>query len=169
MGYIVVSIGQRISALTLKTSLQIFDRDVNPEAIYALARKYVGIPSDHRIFRPENARALGELYFGHVSGGFDAAVDMTVRLDPTLVCPDQWDYDENGNLEDPEWFTWYADLSLDTAYASSKGLRFHWEVREKVVKEANIKHYRVNNEFTGEYFRSFEEAWASDWRKYDSR
>lgn len=151
--------------MTLNTKLEILDPSVDPEKIFHAVRTEVGIPEDHpytvvsKNSTYEWCRQIAEeneVWFWHVPGGFNAQVNMRMRLDP----PEPQMIKED---EDYEYFDsgWIIRLDLDTAYGGLSdlgGSDYHIQVFEKACKNLGITQFRVQDEFSGDWFTDWESA-----------
>ncbi len=136
--------------MTLTTTLEILDPDANPEELFAALREEVGIPASHPI---DSWRSLsGEEFYPdvtflrHVPGDFPAAAEILIRPDPST-----------GWFEDEEDSGWYVRLRLDTARSGHWKQDDHWRAFRAVVERCGVRHFRVNDEYSGRWFSSFEE------------
>jgi hypothetical protein len=136
--------------VTLSTTLEILDQDANPEELFSALREQVGIPSGHEV---QSWRSLtgeefypGVTFLRHVPGDFPAAAEILIRPDP-----------RTGWFADEEDSGWYVRLRLDTALGGRWSQQDRWQAFRSVVERCGVRRSRVNNEYTGEWFWSFED------------
>ena len=140
--------------MTLTTTLEILDSDANPEELFSALRDEVGIPAGHGI---QSWRELtgeefypGVTFLRHVPGEFPAAAEILVRPDP-----------RTGWFAGEEDSGWYIRLRLDTSLSGPWKQEDHWSAFRSIVERCGVQHFRVNNEYTGEWFTSFEDLPSS--------
>ncbi len=85
-------------------------------------------------------------FLRHVPGEFPAAAEILIRPDP-----------RTGWFAGEEDSGWYVRLRLDTALSGPWKQEDHWRAFCSVVERCGVTRCRVNNEYTGECFTSFED------------
>lgn len=136
--------------MTLTTTLEVLDADANPEELFAALRDEVGIPAAHGI---QNWRELtgeefypGVTFLLHVPGEYPSAAEILVRAAPGT-----------GWFAGEEDSGWYLRLGLDTALSGPWQQHDHWRAFRAVVERCGVRHFRVNEEYSGGWFTSFED------------
>lgn len=147
--------------MTLSTDLN-FLKPVDPEAVFGIARRIIGIPQDHPFDVKHWCADDPNTWLASQMGGFRSALDVTIAPNG------EGEFNHYHRIDDGKSYScvllhkkdsdcscrkWYVSVRLDTTYGYEKCCTcIHYEIVRKLIEAFPNTPYEWDDEFTGTWY-----------------